>query len=92
MLLRTRNLPLVREFLTAATAILARSVALGTWAIELLRYHINSGNTLRHDIESKAVPLDYARLIFGTRGTGGVAAVSNINSDTGIEIAQAIVF
>ncbi len=33
VLLRTRNLPLVREFLTAATAILARPVALGTRTI-----------------------------------------------------------
>ncbi|MEG3845626.1 hypothetical protein QT971_24190 [Microcoleus sp. herbarium19] len=43
MLLRTRNLPLVREFLTAATAILARSLAVGTRAIELLQYCLAIG-------------------------------------------------
>ncbi|MCZ0900349.1 hypothetical protein ON021_10620 [Microcoleus sp. HI-ES] len=35
VLLITRNLPLATEFLTTATAILARSGALGTWAIEM---------------------------------------------------------
>jgi len=40
LLLRTYNLPLVIEFLTTATAILARSVTLGTRAIELLQYHL----------------------------------------------------
>ena len=40
LLLRTYNLPLVIEFLTIATAILARSVTLRTRAIELLHYHL----------------------------------------------------
>ena len=35
VLLRTRNLSLVIEFLTTATVILARSRALGTLAIEM---------------------------------------------------------
>ncbi|MEG4279048.1 hypothetical protein QUA62_16445 [Microcoleus sp. MON1_C1] len=35
VLLITRNLPLATEFLTTATAILARSRALGTLAIEM---------------------------------------------------------
>ncbi|MEG3928138.1 hypothetical protein [Microcoleus sp. D3_18a_C4] len=35
VLLRVRNLPLATEFLTTATAILARSRALGTLAIEM---------------------------------------------------------
>ena len=38
VLLITRNLLLVTEFLTTSTDILARSVALGTRAIELLQY------------------------------------------------------
>ncbi len=39
LLLRTYNLALVIEFLTTATAILARSVTLGTRAIDLLQHH-----------------------------------------------------
>ncbi|MEG4172755.1 MULTISPECIES: hypothetical protein [unclassified Microcoleus] len=35
VLLRVRNLPLATEFLTTATAILARSSAWGTLAIEM---------------------------------------------------------
>lgn len=40
VLLITRNLRLVTEFLTTSTDILARSVALGTRAIELLQYYL----------------------------------------------------
>jgi hypothetical protein len=40
VLLITRNLRLVTEFLTTSTDILARSVALGTRAIGLLQYYL----------------------------------------------------